>query len=134
MGHSRTAEHSCLGPRQKTISQGVLSYTRSDWVGSSCSYQEQWTLLQKRFPDSPRVQILLGLRLEAEGHLEKARELYDDLLAVDETNVVGPLLVTSLLRPKTQGRNHALTYSLRINASSPSPYSTLPSIKQYPTY
>jgi hypothetical protein len=46
-------------------------------------------LLQKRFPDSPRVQILLGLRFEAEGHLDKARELYDDLLAEDETNVVG---------------------------------------------
>lgn len=45
-------------------------------------------LLEKRFPNSPRVALLLGMRFEAQGDVEKAKKVYDELLAKDETNVV----------------------------------------------
>jgi len=47
-------------------------------------------LLQHRFADSPRVEILKGLRLEAQNDLSGAQKIYSALLATDETNVVCP--------------------------------------------
>ena len=47
-------------------------------------------MLARRFPDSPRVDILKGLRLEAENDLSGAQKVYSALLAKDETNVVRP--------------------------------------------
>ncbi|GMK54657.1 hypothetical protein CspeluHIS016_0112430 [Cutaneotrichosporon spelunceum] len=43
--------------------------------------------LETRFPRSPRVDILLGLKLEARGELLRAGEVYKLLLQKDETNV-----------------------------------------------
>lgn len=51
--------------------------------------QEQLDALQRRFPGSPRVEILKGLRLEAEGDNKAAQVIYSGLLAKDETNIVG---------------------------------------------
>ncbi|CAK9786477.1 hypothetical protein CC85DRAFT_252968 [Cutaneotrichosporon oleaginosum] len=43
--------------------------------------------LEARFPKSPRVDILLGLKLEALGDLSRAAGVYKQLLQKDETNV-----------------------------------------------
>lgn len=45
-------------------------------------------MLEKRFPNSPRVVLLLGLKFEAQGDVDKAKKVYDELLVKDETNVV----------------------------------------------
>lgn len=50
--------------------------------------QDQIEALETRFPDSPRVDILLGMKCEAEGDNERAREVYGALLREDGTNVV----------------------------------------------
>ncbi|KAG9038739.1 hypothetical protein FS837_001192 [Tulasnella sp. UAMH 9824] len=42
--------------------------------------------LNERFPDSPRVQILYGMRREASGDLTGALKLYDAILEVDEAH------------------------------------------------
>ena len=57
-------------------------------------------MLARRFPDSPRVDILKGLRLEAENDLSGAQKVYSALLAKDETNVVRPV---SLRNDMTHG-------------------------------
>ncbi|KZT54987.1 TPR-like protein [Calocera cornea HHB12733] len=44
--------------------------------------------LDARFPNSPRVEMLQGMRLEAEGDLDTARRLYEDMLSADESNVI----------------------------------------------
>lgn len=43
--------------------------------------------LEKKFPNSPRVDALRGLLLEAEAP-SKAREFYEQCLQADENNVV----------------------------------------------
>ncbi|KAK1923098.1 hypothetical protein DB88DRAFT_493778 [Papiliotrema laurentii] len=48
---------------------------------------EQLSVLEKQFSGSPRVALLLGLRAEAKGETDKAKKMYEDLLAKDETNV-----------------------------------------------
>jgi hypothetical protein len=60
-------------------------------VSPKLTMQEQLDLLARRFPDSPRVDILKGLRLEAENDLQGAQKVYSALLAKDETNVVCPI-------------------------------------------
>jgi hypothetical protein len=60
--------------------------------------QEQLSVLEKQFSGSPRVALLLGLRAEAKGETDKAKKMYEDLLAKDETNVVSRCL-HSALRP-----------------------------------
>lgn len=50
--------------------------------------KEQLNALQRRFPDSPRVEILKGLQLEAEGEYLGAQKAYSKLLSIDETNIV----------------------------------------------
>ncbi|KAG8985955.1 hypothetical protein FRB90_004347, partial [Tulasnella sp. 427] len=42
--------------------------------------------LNDRFPDSPRVQVLYGMRREAQGDLMGALKLYDAILEVDEAH------------------------------------------------
>jgi len=44
------------------------------------------TQLNERFPDSPRVQMLYGMQVEATGKLSEALKLYDSILAVDDAN------------------------------------------------
>ena len=44
--------------------------------------------LDKRFPESPRVKILKGMKLEAEGKLDDALELYEEILKDDDANIV----------------------------------------------
>lgn len=44
--------------------------------------------LDDRFPDSPRVLVLQGMRREAAGKFEDALKLYDLILEQDETNAV----------------------------------------------
>ncbi|KAG8882144.1 hypothetical protein FRB97_008632 [Tulasnella sp. 331] len=42
--------------------------------------------LEERFPDSPRVQVLQGMRREAAGKLQEALKIYDLILDVEEAN------------------------------------------------
>jgi len=49
---------------------------------------ECYERLDARFPNSQRVEMLQGMRLEAEGDLETARRLYEDILSGDESNVI----------------------------------------------
>lgn len=44
--------------------------------------------LEKKFPKSPRLMSFQGMRLESSGRYEAALELYKDILAEDETNVM----------------------------------------------
>lgn len=44
--------------------------------------------MEKKFSGSPRVSLLLGLRMESLGDIDGARKVYEGLLAKDETNVV----------------------------------------------
>ncbi|RIA97295.1 TPR-like protein [Glomus cerebriforme] len=43
--------------------------------------------LDKRFPESPRVKILKGMKLEAEDKLDAALALYEDILKDDDANI-----------------------------------------------
>lgn len=44
--------------------------------------------LTERFPDSPRVDVLHGMELEASGRQHDAVVVYQNILASDETNIV----------------------------------------------
>jgi len=44
--------------------------------------------LEKRFPKSPRVELLLGMKYEAEKKLDQALSIYENILNADETNMV----------------------------------------------
>lgn len=44
--------------------------------------------MYEKFPGSPRVRILDGLRFEADGDVSRARAVYEALLKEDETNIV----------------------------------------------
>ena len=44
--------------------------------------------LEKRFPQSPRVELLLGMKYEAEKKLDQALTIYENILNQDETNMV----------------------------------------------
>lgn len=46
--------------------------------------------LEERFPASPRVQILQGMKWEATGELEKVLKMYDAILEVEDANAVSP--------------------------------------------
>ncbi|CAB5379546.1 uncharacterized protein OCT59_026368 [Rhizophagus irregularis] len=43
--------------------------------------------LDKRFPESPRVKILKGMKLEAEDNLDAALSMYENILQDDDANV-----------------------------------------------
>jgi ER membrane protein complex subunit 2 len=44
--------------------------------------------LKDKFPDSPRVETLIGIRMEAEESLDSALKYYEGLLEKDPTNIV----------------------------------------------
>lgn len=50
--------------------------------------QEQIAALDSKFPNSPRLEIIHGMWLEATGEVQKAKELYQRLLKADGCNVV----------------------------------------------
>ncbi|ORX41019.1 hypothetical protein BD324DRAFT_612908 [Kockovaella imperatae] len=56
-------------------------------IGRSDVAQRQFARMAIRFKASPRVDILVGLQLEARGEFEKAKEAYSGLLKVSETNI-----------------------------------------------
>jgi hypothetical protein len=82
MVNKGTAGDCCVRSRSDKASNG-----RSDQATQTDS-QQQFKSLQDRFPGSPRIGILHGLRLEATGDIAGAGKVYKDLLAIDETNVV----------------------------------------------
>ncbi|CAG8494923.1 3743_t:CDS:2 [Diversispora eburnea] len=59
----------------------ALDY-RNDALAKTCLER-----LEKRFPKSPRVKILNGMKLEAEDKLDEALELYDEILKNDDSNI-----------------------------------------------
>ncbi|KAG9290930.1 hypothetical protein G9A89_011080 [Geosiphon pyriformis] len=58
--------------------------------------------LETRFPGSPRVKILQGMELEAEGKLDIAIELYKNILEEDETNVAATKRMIASSKAKGQ--------------------------------
>ncbi|KAG9034366.1 hypothetical protein FS837_002225, partial [Tulasnella sp. UAMH 9824] len=62
------------------LTAAALDLGRDD-IAEECIGQ-----LNERFPDSPRVQILFGMRREASGDLTGALKLYDAILEVDEAH------------------------------------------------
>ncbi|WWC92308.1 uncharacterized protein L201_007262 [Kwoniella dendrophila CBS 6074] len=56
-------------------------------LGQNDLSQAQINLLHRKFPDSPRVKILDGLLLESKGKVNEAKDVYDNLLKIDETNI-----------------------------------------------
>jgi hypothetical protein len=72
----------CSGPRPSTLTEAV------------CVLPTQQAAIEKltsRFPDSPRVDVLHGMQLEASGRQHDAVLVYQNILASDETNIVRPL-------------------------------------------
>ncbi|KAG8945228.1 hypothetical protein FRC04_001134 [Tulasnella sp. 424] len=63
------------------LTAASLDLGRDD-VAEDCLNQ-----LNERFPDSPRVQVLYGMRREAAGDLAGALKLYDAILEVEEAHV-----------------------------------------------
>lgn len=66
-----------------------MSATRSSL--SSYSHVRQVCLeqLAEKFPGSPRVDVLTGIRMEATEPITTVLEYYNDLLLADPTNAVG---------------------------------------------
>ena len=56
--------------------------------------QECIELLKQRFPGSPRVDVLVGIRKEASLPPEAVLEYYDSLMETDESNAVRDRLKT----------------------------------------
>ncbi|RUP52029.1 hypothetical protein BC936DRAFT_143205 [Jimgerdemannia flammicorona] len=79
------------------------------------------TALEKRFTRSTRVQRLLGMRYEAEGKLDQAAKIYEEILDVDETNVPAAKRQIAILN--TRGETHeaiaALTRYLDTSYNDP---------------
>jgi hypothetical protein len=67
------------------VSRFCVSYLASL---TSSSKQVCISELIKRFPESPRVDCLHGLRIEAGGRLEDALKFYNIILEADESNAV----------------------------------------------
>ncbi|KAG8898189.1 hypothetical protein FRC00_003150 [Tulasnella sp. 408] len=67
-------------PFLEQLTAAALDLGRDD-IAEECLGQ-----LNERFPDSPRVQILFGMRREASGDLTGALKLYDAILEVDEAH------------------------------------------------
>jgi hypothetical protein len=58
-------------------------YSSTSWIDQVCVKR-----LTDRFPDSPRVAILIGTLLEAQSLNKQARLYYEKLLIEDETDIV----------------------------------------------
>jgi tetratricopeptide (TPR) repeat protein len=68
--------------------------------------------LEEKFPDSPRVQCLHGIRLETTGDLKGALQAYDEVLEGDESNAAIWKRKVSVLR-QLGDTKHALEELLR---------------------
>ncbi|CAG8448379.1 426_t:CDS:2 [Funneliformis caledonium] len=58
--------------------------------------------LNKRFPGSPRVKILEGMKLEADDKLDSALALYEDILKEDEANIAASKRRIAVYKAKGQ--------------------------------
>ncbi|CAG8469305.1 6999_t:CDS:2 [Acaulospora morrowiae] len=58
--------------------------------------------LEKRFPNSPRVKILEGMKLEAEEKLDDALKLYDEILEEDDSNIAATKRRIAIFKAKGQ--------------------------------
>ncbi|CAG8554487.1 15146_t:CDS:2 [Cetraspora pellucida] len=58
--------------------------------------------LEKRFPGSPRVKILEGMKLEAEDKLDEALRLYDEILEKDDSNIAASKRRIAVFKAKGQ--------------------------------
>ncbi|KAK4688607.1 ER membrane protein complex subunit 2, partial [Tremellales sp. Uapishka_1] len=96
---TRVLKSTGLGDQEWSIRE-QLAMAAFD-LGKTNLGAEQLLILNKRFPDSPRVHLLHGLGLEARGDLEGARKAYEDLLLDDECNVSAQqrLITLSLSSP-----------------------------------
>ncbi|WVO17432.1 hypothetical protein L204_105124 [Cryptococcus depauperatus] len=85
---------------------------------------DQIETLHAKFPNSPRVRILDGLRLEADEDVERAKAVYEDLLKEDETNVTAHQRLISLSLPSSSAIPLLLSY-LDTFYSDPAAWSVL---------
>eukprot|EP00911_Craspedida_sp_UC1_P002919 UC1_evm1s2133 len=60
-------------------------------------FSECIAALRAQFPDSTRVSLLQGRKLEAEGKFGEAQKLYNDVLEADETNMTAQQRIVALL-------------------------------------
>ncbi|WWC72584.1 uncharacterized protein I206_106546 [Kwoniella pini CBS 10737] len=96
-------------------------------LGKNELANEQIKLLNLKFPNSPRIKILNGLSFEVENNYEKAKEIYENLLKIDETNVSAHqrLISLSLSTSTIQNTIIILLKYLDIFYSDPSGWSLL---------
>ncbi|WVN89700.1 uncharacterized protein L203_104930 [Cryptococcus depauperatus CBS 7841] len=85
---------------------------------------DQIETLHAKFPNSPRVRILDGLRLEADEDFVRAKAVYEDLLKEDETNVTAHQRLISLSLPSSSAIPLLLSY-LDTFYSDPAAWSVL---------
>ncbi|EJU01484.1 TPR-like protein [Dacryopinax primogenitus] len=57
-------------------------------MGDTALAGELFSQLDQRFPGSQRVEMLQGVRLEADGELDTARRLYEEILQGEESNLI----------------------------------------------
>ncbi|CAG8544780.1 36160_t:CDS:2 [Gigaspora margarita] len=67
--------------------------------------------LEKRFPGSPRVKILEGMKLEAEDKLDEALRLYDEILGKDDSNIAASKRRVAVFKAKGQDQQAMETLS-----------------------
>nr|ACZ80645.1 conserved hypothetical protein [Cryptococcus depauperatus] len=91
---------------------------------ASHTSKDQIETLHAKFPNSPRVRILDGLRLEADEDVERAKAVYEDLLKEDETNVTAHQRLISLSLPSSSAIPLLLSY-LDTFYSDPAAWSVL---------
>ncbi|UOH79586.1 hypothetical protein LQV05_000593 [Cryptococcus neoformans] len=93
-------------------------------LGQTLLASEQIEALYEKFPGSPRVRILDGLRFEADGDVSRARAVYEALLKEDETNITAHQRIISLALPSLSAIPLLLSY-LDVFYSDPAAWSLL---------
>ncbi|WWC65186.1 uncharacterized protein I303_107800 [Kwoniella dejecticola CBS 10117] len=89
--------------------------------------REQIKILRSKFPNSPRVRILDGLFFESQGRVDQAREIYEGLLKIDETNVSAHQRLISL----TLSTTSTSTSTSTSNSSTHAEQTTIPLLLRY---
>ncbi|KAE8541360.1 hypothetical protein D1P53_002719 [Cryptococcus gattii VGV] len=93
-------------------------------LGQTQLASEQIETLYGKFPGSPRVRILDGLKFEADGDVSRASAVYEALLKEDETNITAHQRIISLALPSPSAISSLLSY-LDIFYSDPAAWSLL---------
>jgi hypothetical protein len=82
----------------RPISPPLISRFSADAIEQVCA-----TRLSTRFPDSPRVAVILGSMMEGKGMRVEAKVFYEKALESDEGNLVGPYIPITRLNCIREG-------------------------------